>query len=176
MLVALAADGSVYGMATDAEWRDQVELWGSSCRGLLLSPGLSQSPLPQLRMNLNTRGRGGARGLGLVDPKTGKKALWMDADFEQCQRSFGAGCLPGLSVESTVVRFEVWGCGGLAGVKTQQSRQNVGRALQERAAKAKRPDWNADRDLLVMAGTNAGRHIANGEAGRIGHDDDDEPE
>ena len=28
-------------------------------------------------------------------------------------------------------------------------------------------DWEAEKELLVMAGTSAGRHIVDGEAGRI---------
>jgi hypothetical protein len=163
-------------MAVDVDWHDGSNLWGGdACRALVLAPGLAQAS-EEVRMNFNTRSRNGSRGLGMVATKTGKKLLWMDSDFSGSHRAFGDQCAPGLLAESTVVRFEVWGCGGIAAFDVQQSRNSVGRGIQERAGKAKRPDWGTDRDLLVMAGTNAGRHIVNGEAGRIGHDDDDDNE
>jgi hypothetical protein len=79
----------------------------------------------------------------------------------------GPNILPGLATELDVVSVEVWGCGGAKADRTQSDRKAVGAAIQQSSAKAKRLDWEVERDMLVMAGGSVGNNLSAGEAGRI---------
>ena len=136
VVIAEAEDSSVYGVGVDSEWQDTALAWGGeSCSAFLLAPLLEVSPQPA-RVVFNSRSRGAAQGLGAVDRKSGKQLVWIDGDFAACRRSFGEGCAPGLTCESGVRAIEVWGCGGLAGLRVQNSRNNVAKAVQERAGES----------------------------------------
>eukprot|EP00041_Stephanoeca_diplocostata_P022282 m.529574 g.529574 ORF g.529574 m.529574 type:complete len:494 (-) comp22019_c0_seq8:387-1868(-) len=163
------AAGCVFGVGLDREWQDSHTLFGGDqCRVFELHPELRQVQGCGVRVLYNTRSRNADKGFGAG--VAGKWKFWMQSDLTTGTRMFGPGSVPGVSQALTVHAIEIWGCGGDKAAESQRSRQAVGHQIQQRAARAKRPDWNTDRDLLVMAGTNAGRDIAAGEAGRLEHD------
>lgn len=169
----LAAGGTVCGAALPDEWdENRTPRGGPDGRVFQLSPNFEVLER-HAQVSYNRHSRAAPKGIGIgFDARDGQPRIWIDDGLGSTvlrldrAADVAARADPD-NAKVPVLRLEVWGCGGAASDKVQQARNAVAKGVQARAAKAKILDWDVDRDLLVMAGTNTGANIAAGESGRI---------
>eukprot|EP00040_Diaphanoeca_grandis_P034546 m.214519 g.214519 ORF g.214519 m.214519 type:complete len:497 (-) comp33176_c6_seq16:285-1775(-) len=158
LLVVEDTERRKFVCTVDKEWEESNVVWGGdACRCFFFDTGFTRYD-SDTQMYYQTRGRSNPHGLGIYSG--GKRRIWVESDLKNGVRTIGPGSTPGIETPFVVLRLEVWGCGGLDAVNAQRQRRAVTQKVAEQASKAKRLDWGVDRSMLMMAGTNAGRHMA----------------
>lgn len=136
-------------VAVDVEWRESISGWGNSdCRIIQVRPKFQVLRAGPNLIFLNER----ARGLpsGIVFGQTSRPCVTLDTSLASAKLHYRTSLLP-----QTVIKIEVWGCGGKGIKQKQEKQQQWERKQAEKLQKVKRPgrwDDNPDKAILEMAG------------------------
>ncbi|EGD80121.1 hypothetical protein PTSG_10395 [Salpingoeca rosetta] len=156
--VVRAADGSVFAVAVDDEWRERACVWGGdACRLMRAAPSVAMSAdTIKVYDDLRTRHKEHGFGFGRNPSQQDTALLWLDSSFSSATTTFCEGAAD-THQTLNIDRIEVWGCGGDDALSQQDRQRKRDQLAAEQRQRAKRPgaeDWSdsVDRQLLSMAG------------------------
>jgi len=140
--------GMILVLALDQKWSDSPEKYGGPyCQLIELSPVVSIIEANSKMVYLKELGRSLPTGLWMGSDNKPKVKISTDLNSAQV--------LYKNKLDEQVERMEVWGCGGVEAMKSQEDVKKWEKRETEKRKKVKLPgQWDQDKSILEMGGVN----------------------